>query len=64
MSYADYRQGRFLVAETIQLTVCSAFLVDPCDGNVFDIPDIRTGALGVKTDVAYQVVSILSLSRV
>lgn len=64
MSYANCCQEHFVFVKTFQLTVCSAFLVDLCDGNVFDILGIRTGALGGKTDVAYQVVSILSSSEV
>lgn len=64
MSYANCRQQNFAFVKTFQLTVCSAFLVDPCDGNAFDILGIRTGVLGGKTDVAYQVMSILSSSQV
>lgn len=52
-----------MFAKLYQLTVCSAFLADPCDGSVFDILGIRTGALGAKTDAACCLVSILSLSE-
>lgn len=52
-----------MFAKLYQLTVCSVFLADPCDGSVFDILGIRTGALGAKTDAACCLVSILSLSE-